>query len=145
MTGLRIRYWRVVDADGVSFVTTTGRSRPKRAKGYPWPVLVDRLPGSFEDFVRGRWVKNMARAIDADHLAKHGPDAIARAHAIKAVEAGLMLAGAKVDGMIAAEARALGADPVALAQAVADKTAALIEAEVARRVAKANNRSEDAG
>ena len=135
----RVRHWCVVDQDGVSFVTTEGRRRPRPVPGFPRPAQVERLPGDFETRVRGRWVLDRARAIDSAHIADHGPDAIVRAHAIKAVEASLILSGIAVNGLIAAEARALGIDAGELAATIAAKTAPLMKAEVARRVAKSGS------
>jgi hypothetical protein len=126
-----MRYFRIEDADGISFGRASADSHlPKGA------VEVPRMPKSFEDWRDGRWVRDEAAAIDEAHLGKHGRDAIARAHAIKAVEAGLMLGGVAVDGLIAAEAKACGIAPTDLAKSVAEHTSPLIKAEVARRRAK---------
>lgn len=49
-------------------------------------------------------------AVDAAHLADHGPYAICDAHISKLLEARVIIAGIAVEGYVAAEARALGID-----------------------------------
>ncbi|MES2754892.1 MAG: hypothetical protein V4659_09530 [Pseudomonadota bacterium] len=125
--------WRVDGPDGVEFVTR----RPSARAGYSAPVAVDRAPGPFEDFIDGKWVVDHERAIDAAHLAAHGSDAIKLAHARKATEAAIVMAGGVVTGgLLAREATLTGQLLPALAKAVLARAEAAAASEVARIDAK---------
>lgn len=128
------RYWFVAREN--SFEITAGDQDPPKGA-----VEVDRLPGPFETIVDGEWIVDTDRKIDAEHLAKHGRDAIERAHAAKAIEAMLILAGVPVDGLIAAEAKVAGVDPIELAKTIDDKAKGLRRAELSRRRAKLKARA----
>lgn len=69
-------------------------------------------------------------AAKADHDA--GPKAISAAHAIKAIEARLILAGLPINGMILAEAELLGVSTLSLAEAICAKSEPLYEGELTR-------------
>ena len=130
------KHYRMIGLDGtVQYRTVAGDALPPRwSPGTPRPVQVPRLPEDFEDWdeQQGRFVCN--EAARGDHEA--GPDAISRAHDQKALEALLINAGIKVDGMLAAEARALRLPLEELALQVAAKLRPEIEAEVTRRKKK---------
>ncbi len=125
--------WRSEGPDGIEFVTR----RPPNRAGYPAPVAVGRAPSLFEDFIDGKWVIDQERAIDGAYLAAHGLDAIKLAHARKATEAAIVLAGGAVTGgLLAREAALTGQLLPALAAAVLAKADPAAMAEVARISAK---------
>lgn len=65
-----------------------------------------------------------------------GPEHIAFAHLTKAIEARLILSGQNIDGMLKAEADALGMPVDELARAVDENARAAIVKEVERRLIK---------
>lgn len=98
-----------------------------------WPV--DAQPsGDFEAHCP------YTNAVVCDDAAKADFDAgkehIDAAHIWKAIEARLILAGYAFDGMIRAEAIALGTEETLLAKQIAGKSQPLIEREISRRVVK---------
>lgn len=110
-------------------------------------VEVDRWAAPGEHWIDGQWQvadhDAVVAAIDAAHLADHGLEALARAHATKATEARLILAGVAVNGWVAAEARLTGEDMTTLAERIVAKDQAALEIEMERRRAKREVR--DAG
>jgi len=104
---------------------------PKGAQRVPrMPEVGEAWDIKAQDFVRDD-VAIAHHALPADH--------IARAHAIKAIEAVLILSGVPLThGLIVEEAAALGIDPPALAAAVHAQGEAMRRAEVNRRTAKAS-------
>lgn len=132
------KYFLVQDSDGDNYVRWDGEGPPPSPEGYPTPVELPRFPEPYEHFdvVAGVFVRNDALRIDDEFRAAHGREAIAQAHALKTIEATLILSGVPIDGLLSAEAAATGKDITALAQLVASKAADQREAEVARRVAK---------
>lgn len=73
-------------------------------------------------------------AAKADHDA--GADHIGRAHAIKEIEARLIKAGIQIDGILKAEAEALGMDLPVLVESVIRNAEAFKMQEVERRLLK---------
>lgn len=97
--------------------------------------IVDEIPtGDFEAHCPREGVIKCDKAAKADRDA--GREHIAFAHAMKAVEARLYLAGVEIDGMLRAEADALGVPLEQLARAVDEKARTAIETEVTRRMMK---------
>jgi len=78
----------------------------------------------------------LAARVDIEHAHHHGAHAIALAHATKAIEARLILAGVPIDGLLAAEARDGGQDVADLARTVAAKAAEADTHELDRIAAK---------
>lgn len=132
------RYFLVQDSDGDNYVRWEGEGLPPSHEDYPAPVELPRFPEPYEHFdvEAGEFVRNDALRIDEAYRAAHGMEAIAQAHALKTIEATLILSGVPIDGLLSAEAAATGKDITTLAQLVADRAAGQREAEVARRVAK---------
>lgn len=133
-----MKYFLVTDADGDNYVRWDGEGLPPSPADYPAPIELPRMPGAFEHFdvEAGEFACDHAARIDDEYLATNGGDAIARAHALKAVEASLILSGVQIDGLLSAEADATGQDVTDLAAIVATKAATMRAAEVARIVAK---------
>lgn len=133
-----MKYFLVTDQDGANFVQWAGDGLPPSPDGFPAPIELDRMPEPYETYDRetGEFVRNDAKRIDDEYTAANGREAIARAHALKSIEAGLILNGVTIEGLLSAEAAATGHDLNDLAQIVAAKAAAMREAEVARIVAK---------
>ncbi|MGX7896900.1 hypothetical protein [Tsuneonella sp. HG222] len=99
-------------------------------------VEVDRWPGPFETLVNGRW------QVDSRGLAdwKAGVAHIAEARALKFLEAQLVLAGiALPQGLLAAEAAAIGVKPKDLAKDVIAKRAAFVAKERTRQRGQAGH------
>lgn len=132
------RFFLIRDRDGENYVRWEREGVPPSPEGYPAPVELPRFPEAYEHFdaEAGVFVRNDALRIDDEFRAAHGTGAIAQAHALKAIEATLILSGVSIDGLLKAEADATGRDITVLAQLVADRAASQREAEVARRVAK---------
>lgn len=132
------RYFLINDADGESYIAWDKPGKPPVPEGCAAPVKVPRLPADYErwDKAGRKFVCDTISKIDAEHLAAHGGNAIAQAHAFKALEARLILAGVPLEGVLSAEAAATGQDLGELAQAVADKASAAREIEINRIVAK---------
>ncbi len=104
----------------------------------PWE-RVDRVTGQVS-------IDHEARraAIDAAYLADHGPDTIARARAIKLMEAVLITAtGEAIDGVLSAEASLRGLAITEMAQMVIAAAQRDREVEIERMRAKAATRSGD--
>ncbi len=117
---------RYIDADGEAAFA-------KREDGEPWPrgaVEVPRMPGEFEDYVNGQWVRdNRSRA---DHVAGQGH--IAEARALKYLEALLIASGLPLlRGLLVEEAKAKKITALELANLVLSKRAGFIAAEVTRQ------------
>lgn len=70
-----------------------------------------------------------------------GQHHIQQAHAVKSIEATLILAGIEVDGLLKAEAEALGIDLTDLANAVREKQALFVATEIERRAIKVKGAS----
>ena len=136
--------WVLLAADGsVAAQVHTRRGRTPREDGSNPDELreveVNRFGEVHERFVKGRWIVDPERAaelVDVDHRQARGPHAIAIAHAVKAIEARLLLAGVAIDGLLAAEARATGQDLHELAQAVIAAANAADQYEIDRIAAK---------
>ena len=92
------------------------------------------------------WLPGAAEFVSDDLLLadqESGDENIRRMHAVKQVEAALILSGVPLTkGMIAEEAAALGLLPAALAQEVFDQAAQDRELEIDRRVRKETWRAE---
>lgn len=91
------------------------------------------------DWDAGAWVVNVERGEDWEnkrHLAMMGSAAIDQAHAVKSIEARLMLAGVMLDGLVAAEAAATDQEPLDLAEIIVAQSDVDNAAEVARIVAR---------
>lgn len=100
-------------------------------------VPVPRLPLTGERWDGAAFVCDEEIAADIDIAPAH----IARAHAVKQVEAALILSGyALTHGLLADEAAANGLDLNELAQSVLDNAAAFRAREAARRQRKWNAR-----
>lgn len=80
----------------------------------------------------GEMVIDHAGLADATAGAEH----IAFAHLVKSVEARMILSGIAVQGLLTAEAEALGIGVEDLAAQVQAKADAFVQAEIARRLAK---------
>lgn len=80
--------------------------------------------------------ESLAARVDLAHAHAHGATAIAIAHATKALEARLILAGVAIDGLLAAEARASGQPLAELARIVAARAAEADTHELNRIAAK---------
>lgn len=97
-------------------------------------IEVDAQP--LEDFTRhdetGAVIKDAAARADFEA----GQDHIARAHAVKEIEARLIVAGVALDGLLKAESDALGIDLEELAALVLERAEAFKQKEVNRRVMK---------
>ena len=107
-----------------------GGEVPKGGQRVPRPPE----PGETWNKARRQWVLNLADAADF-HFSRAD---IETAHAIKAVEAAMILSGFDLShGMLADEAKALGVDLKALAVTVHEKTADLRSKEAGRRMMKA--------
>jgi hypothetical protein len=130
------KHYRIVRVDGsVEYRTVKADALPPRwERTGPRPIEVPRLPEAFEDWdeVTGKFVVDMAAKADAEA----GLEAIQAAHARKAIEAVMLSAGLAVDGMLAAEAKALGVPLDDLVAQVLAKAEDAVTAEVARRLAK---------
>lgn len=136
--------WILIDADGnVRAQVQTRRGRTPTADGsnpdgYS-EVRVQRFGEHYERWDGRRWITNVeayASMVDHQHADRHGAHAIAIAHATKAIEARLILAGVAIDGLLAAEARATGQDLAVLARVVAVAAAAAGQHEIERIAAK---------
>lgn len=100
----------------------------------PWE-RVDPITGQASTDVEARLA-----AIDAAHIADHGPDAIARGRSIKLAEALVVNAtGLPIDGILSAEATLRGISIEEMAQRVIDAAAADRAIELGRMAAKAGN------
>lgn len=147
---MKAELWALVRSDG----TLAWQGFRDGAGPDPEPgavlIAIDRLVEPWEriDPVTGQvWTDLAARldAIDAAHLADHGPDAIARGRAVKLAEAFVIAAtGKHVDGVLSAEAelRGVGVDELSrrvIAAAQRDR-----DIEIARMRAKEAARSGDA-
>lgn len=132
------RFFLINDGDGESYVIWDKPGKPPVPEGFAAPVKVPRLPTDYErwDKTARKFVCDTVSKIDAEHLASHGSNAIAQAHALKALEARLILAGVPLDGVLSAEADATGQELIVLARTVAEKASAARDVEVNRIVAK---------
>lgn len=96
-------------------------------------VQVPRMPGVGETWDGSDFVCDDEIAADMDVPTDHVP----RAHAVKQVEAALILSGVNLThGLLADEAAANGLDIIALAQSVLDNAAAFRAREATRRLRK---------
>lgn len=103
-------------------------------------IAVPRLPAAGERWNGTAFVCDDEIAADMDVPINH----IARAHAVKQVEAALILSGyALTHGLLADEAAANGLDLNSLAQSVLDNAAEFRTREAARRQRKWSARQED--
>lgn len=101
-------------------------------------VEIPRLPGPDEDwdFASGAFVTPAERAaerVNLEHISTHGPYARAVAHAVKLIEARMILG---LPTAIELEADAIGCTREELAQVVIDRAAETAAAEVQRIVAR---------
>lgn len=140
------RFFLIKEPDGDSYVSWYGEGAPCPPSGCPEPIELPRLPEAYERWDESvqAFVRDDIQQIDDEYRALHGADAIAQIHALKAMEATLIISGIQVDGMLKSEAEATGVDLNTLAQAVAAKAAAQRNAEVERRVAKERARKRSA-
>ena len=77
------------------------------------------------------------RDVHAETDSLYGPEAISKAHTLKALEAAMVLSGVNLTcGILVEEAQALGMPLIELAEAVHDKAKSFREAEVTRREIK---------
>lgn len=116
--------------DGAAHEFPDGEELPDGA------VVIERAPGLGERIDPETGAITLDNGLLADLNAD--PEAVKRAHAVKAAEAALILSGASLTcGLLFDEAQALGIALADLAQQVIDAAAADRAAEVARRVLKA--------
>lgn len=131
-----LKHYRLVGPDGsIQYRSVPADALPPRWEpGAPRPVQVPRLPDDFEDWdaEAGRFVANAGARADAEA----GAAAIARAHARKAIEAMMINSGFSVQGMLSAEAAALGIPLRTLAAQVDNKAREEVQAEITRRIEK---------
>ena len=140
--------WVLLNPDGstAAQIHTLGALSPSASGDNPAGLAehaVERFGEADERLVDGAWQTFAAAvpaAIDAAHCANHGPLAIDMAHIQKAIEAQLILSGTDLpQGIVAAEAAALGLDISDLAATIVARQAATNAPEIARRVAKAGH------
>lgn len=131
-----MKHFRLIGDDDQAYYVSRedGDAPPAKHKGKPSPVEVPRMPNDFEDWdaAKGAFVKNHAAA--ADHAV--GPEAIAKAHAQKAIEALLLKAGIDIDGILSAEAKALKLPKEELADKIIERSKVALANEVKRRIEK---------
>lgn len=139
--------WALIRSDGtIEWQGHIGPDEPEIEPG-PGAVLValDRFAEPWErvDPITGQAstdVEARLAAIDAAHIADHGPDAIARGRSIKLAEALVVNAtGLPIDGILSAEATLRGISIEEMAQRVIDAAAADRAIELGRMAAKAGN------
>lgn len=131
------RWFLIVQPDGSHlYVNRPSNALPPRwAAGQSRPVEVPRAPQAGErwDFATGAFILDGEVAADFNAGSAH----IARAHAIKAVEAALILSGVRLThGHIAEEAAATGIPIMDLAASAHAASAQFRARELARRVSK---------
>lgn len=143
---MSMKYFLVRDHDGENYVRWLGEGLPPHPADCPAPIELPRFPNAYErwDESAQTFVRDDLRRIDDEYRTLHGADAIAQIHALKAMEATLILSGVPVDGMLKSEAEATGVGIADLAEAVVAKATAQRNAEVERRVAKESARKRSA-
>lgn len=144
--------WILLNADGTTaaqVITDEDRRPGKRENPDKLRMAkVERFGEPGERWIDGKWRmvdgEAQAAAINAAHLANHGPFAVDLGRRQKATEARLILAGVDINGLVAAEARATEQDVRELAQTIADAAAASETIEIERIVARREVRKEPA-
>lgn len=95
--------------------------------------VVDRFPVAGEDFVDGQWVVNAAYVADSQVPVGH----IQKAHALKTLEASMILSGYDLShGILAQEAQLRGITLMEMAQIVRDRSNEFLSLEIGRMSTK---------